>query len=111
MSGGAVTVPSVVGQTITNATSQLSQAGLTFKIVSVDQPGATPGTVLSQDPGAGATVPPQTQVTLQVVGSSTPTPTPTPSTPTDSPTPPPSTPPDGQGNSASPSPSPHLRLT
>jgi beta-lactam-binding protein with PASTA domain len=111
LSGGAVTVPSVVGLTVTEATSQLSQAGLTFKIVSVDQPGATPGTVLSQDPGARATVPPQTQVTVQVVGSATPTPTPTPSSPSGSPTPSPSTPPDGQGNSASPSPSPHFRLT
>ena len=112
VSGGGIHVPSVVGETITEATSQLSQAGLTFKIVPVDQPGATPGTVLSQNPGAGATVPPQTQVTLQVVGSPTPSPSPSPSSPSPSgsPSPSQSTPPDGQA-SASPSPSPHLRLT
>src|ERR1044071_6983218 len=112
VSGGGIHVPSVVGETITEATSQLSQAGLTFKIVPVDQPGATPGTVLSQNPGAGATVPPQTQVTLQVVGSPTPSPSPSPSSPSPSgsPSPSQSTAPDGPA-SASPSPSPHLRLT
>jgi eukaryotic-like serine/threonine-protein kinase len=114
VSVGAVTVPSVVGETEGQATAELSQAGLTFTVVTVpDRPGVAPGTVLNQDPTAGATVPPQTQVTLQVTGSETASPTPTPSSPppTDSPSPSPSIPPDGQGNSASPSPSPHLRLT
>jgi serine/threonine-protein kinase len=113
VSGGAVHVPSVVGESVTDATSTLSQAGLTYTIVTVTQPGVPPGVVLSQSPGAGSTVPPQTQVTLKVTGSETPSPSPTPSTPTESPSPTPSTPPDGQGNSASPSPSssPHLRLT
>jgi eukaryotic-like serine/threonine-protein kinase len=105
-------VPSVVGESVTDATSTLSQAGLTYTIETVTQPGVPPGVVLSQSPGAGSTVPPQTQVTLKVTGSETPSPSPTPSTPTESPSPSPSTP-DGQGNSASPSPSSsqHLRLT
>jgi serine/threonine-protein kinase len=112
VSGGAVKVPSVVGESVTDATSTLSQAGLTYTIETVTQPGVPPGVVLSQSPGAGSTVPPQTQVTLKVTGSETPSPSPTPSTPTESPSPSPSTP-DGQGNSASPSPSSsqHLRLT
>jgi serine/threonine-protein kinase len=115
VSGGAVKVPSVVGESVTAATSTLSQAGLTYTIVTVTQPGVPPGVVLSQDPGAGSAVPPQTQVTLRVTGSETASPSPTPSSPTGSPSPSPSTPPDGQGNSTPPSPSPssspHLRLT
>jgi beta-lactam-binding protein with PASTA domain len=114
VSGGAVTVPSVVGESQGQAISELSQAGLTYTVVTVpEQPGVAPGTVLNQNPAAGATVPPQTQVTLQVTGETTPSPTPSSPSPTESPSPSPSTPPDGQGNSASPSPSssPHLRLT
>jgi serine/threonine-protein kinase len=115
VSGGAVKVPSVVGESVTAAISSLSQAGLTYTTVTVNQPGVPPGVVVSQNPGAGSTVPPQTQVTLSVTGSGTPSPSPSPSspTPTGSPTPSQSTPPDGQGNSASPSPShsPHVRLT
>jgi serine/threonine-protein kinase len=119
VSGGAVKVPSVVGQSVTAAISSLSQAGLTYTTVTVTQPGVAPGVVVSQTPGAGSTVPPQTQVTLSVTGSGTPSPSPTPSSPTDSgsPSPTPSSPPDGQGNSTPPSPSPsssaspHLRLT
>ena len=116
VSGGAVKVPSVVGESVTAAISSLSQAGLTYTTVTVTQPGVPPGVVVSQTPGAGSTVPPQTQVTLSVTGSGTPSPSPTPSSPTpptESPSPTPSSPPDGQGNSTPPSPSssPHLRLT
>jgi serine/threonine-protein kinase len=118
VSGGAVKVPSVVGESVTDATSTLSQAGLTYTIVTVTQPGVPPGVVLSQTPGAGSTVPPQTQVTLKVTGAETASPSPTPPSPTPptgSPSPSPSTPPNGQGNSnpptPSPSSSPHLRLT
>jgi len=115
VSAGAVKVPSVVGQSVTAAISSLSQAGLTYTTVTVNQPGVPPGVVVSQTPAAGATVPPQTQVTLSVTGSGTPSPSPTPSspTPTGSTTPTPSSPPDGQGNSTPPSPSPsqHVRLT
>jgi serine/threonine-protein kinase len=115
VSGGAVKVPSVVGESVTAAISSLSQAGLTYTTVTVTQPGVPPGVVVSQTPGAGSTVPPQTQVTLSVTGSGTPSPSPTPSspTPTGSPSPSPSSPPNGQGNSTPPSPSssPHLRLT
>jgi beta-lactam-binding protein with PASTA domain/tRNA A-37 threonylcarbamoyl transferase component Bud32 len=111
ISGGAVHVPSVVGETEGQATAELSQAGLSFTVVTVpDRPGVAPGTVLNQNPAAGSTVPPQTQVTLQVTGSDTasPTPSPTPSTPTPSPTP--STPPDGQSPSTPPSPALSHRL-
>jgi eukaryotic-like serine/threonine-protein kinase len=124
VSGGGVTVPSVVGESQGQAIGELSQAGLTYTVVTVaDRSGVAPGTVVDQNPAAGATVPRQTQVTLQVTGETTPSPTPSsPSpSPTESPSPSPSTPPDGQGNSASPSPppspspspssSPHLRLT
>jgi serine/threonine-protein kinase len=113
VSGGAVKVPSVVGQSVTAAISALSQAGLTYTTVTVTQPGVPPGVVVSQNPGAGSTVPPQTQVTLSVTGTPTPSPTPSSPTPTGSPSPSPSSPPDGQGNSTPPSPSssPHLRLT
>jgi serine/threonine-protein kinase len=114
VSGGAVKVPSVVGESVTDAISSLSQAGLTYTIVTITQPGVPPGVVVSQTPGAGSAVPPQTQVTLKVTGSETPSPSPTPSSPTGSPSPSPSTP-NGQGNSNPPSPSPssspHLRLT
>jgi serine/threonine-protein kinase len=113
VSGGAVKVPSVVGESVTDAISSLSQAGLTYTIVTVTQAGVPPGVVVSQTPGAGSAVPPQTQVTLKVSGTETASPSPTPSSPTETPSPSPSTP-DGQGNStppASPSSSPHLRLT
>ena len=79
VSGGAVKVPSVVGESVTAAISSLSQAGLTYTTVTVTQPGVPPGVVVSQTPGAGSTVPPQTQVTLSVTGSGTPSPSPTPS--------------------------------
>jgi serine/threonine-protein kinase len=117
VSGGAVKVPSVVGESVTAAIASLSQAGLTYTTVTVTQPGVPPGVVVSQNPGAGSAVPPQTQVTLSVTGSGTPSPSPTPSSPepSGSPSPSPSSPPDGQGNSTPPSPSPssspHLRLT
>jgi serine/threonine-protein kinase len=114
VSGGAVKVPSVVGESVTAAISSLSQAGLTYTTVTVTQPGVPPGVVVSQTPGAGSTVPPQTQVTLSVTGSATPSPSPSPSSPpTESPSPTPSSPPNGQGNSTPPSPSssPNLRLT
>jgi serine/threonine-protein kinase len=116
VSGGAVKVPSVVGESVTAAISSLSQAGLTYTTVTVTQPGVPPGVVVSQTPGAGSAVPPQTQVTLSVTGSGTPSPSPSPSSPTpptESPSPTPSSPPNGQGNSTPPSPSssPNLRLT
>src|SRR6185437_13392793 len=118
VSAGAVKVPSVVGQSVTDAISTLSQAGLTYTTVTVTQAGVPPGVVVSQTPGAGSTVPPQTQVTLKVTGTETASPSPSPSSPTPptgSPSPSPSTPPDGQGNSTPPSPSPssspHARLT
>jgi serine/threonine-protein kinase len=116
VSGGAVKVPSVVGESVTAAISSLSQAGLTYTTVTVTQPGVPPGVVVSQTPGAGSAVPPQTQVTLSVTGSATPSPSPSPSSPTpptESPSPTPSSPPNGQGNSTPPSPSssPNLRLT
>jgi serine/threonine-protein kinase len=85
VSGGGVSVPNVVGQTVQAAVQRLTAANLSYKITSVPaDPGTRPGTVVGESPSAGNTVPPQTQITLSVAQQ--PTPTPTPTTPTPTPT-------------------------
>jgi serine/threonine-protein kinase len=90
VSGGGVSVPNVVGQTVQAAVQRLTAANLSYKITMVPaDPGTTPGTVVGESPSAGNTVPPQTQITLSVAQQPTPTPTtptPTPTTPTPTPT-------------------------
>ena len=68
--GPPVDVPSVVGQTFTQATQLLSGAGLgyTVKYVSSNKP---VGTVLAQDPAGGQKVVSTTKVQLTVSGTQT----------------------------------------
>src|SRR5436190_21265 len=60
-----VTVPSVVGQSQDSASAELSNVGLKASIVSQDS-SETPGTVLSQDPGAGSQASRGATVTITV---------------------------------------------
>lgn len=62
-----VTVPSVIGQTQDQANEQLKSAGLTASLTEVTDPTKTAGTVVSQDPAAGAKVGKGTAVKLSVV--------------------------------------------
>jgi eukaryotic-like serine/threonine-protein kinase len=96
VSGGGVTVPNVVGDTVQAAVQRLTAANLSYKIVQVPaDPGTTPGTVVGESPSAGNTVAAQTQITLSVAQQSATTPPPT--------TPPPTSPPP---TTTSPSPTP-----
>jgi eukaryotic-like serine/threonine-protein kinase len=89
VSGGGVSVPNVVGETVQTAVQKLTAANLSYRISQVPaNPGTTPGTVVGESPAAGDTVAPQTQITLSVAQQQTATPTPTPTvTPTVTPTP------------------------
>jgi serine/threonine-protein kinase len=60
-----VTVPSVVGQSQDSASAELSNVGLKVSIVQQDS-NEQPGTVISQDPGAGALAGRGSTVTLTV---------------------------------------------
>ena len=86
VSGGGVSVPNVIGDSLQAAEGALSAANLSYKVnYEPAAPGTTPGTVVGQNPGPNNTVPPQTQVTLTVAQQqSTPTPTTSP-TPTATP--------------------------
>jgi hypothetical protein len=54
--GPAVTVPSVVGLIVEEAQERLGAAGLSSTWQRVYQPNASPGTVIAQDPRAGASL-------------------------------------------------------
>jgi serine/threonine-protein kinase len=88
VSGGAIPVPSVVGDSQQTANQILTTAG--FAVTT--QQGSGPsqyanGTVFSQQPGASSTEPKGTTITIFVQNGASPSPTPTPSsTPTPSPT-------------------------
>jgi serine/threonine-protein kinase len=60
-----VSVPSVVGQQLVAATNVLTGEGLTYKVSYVSST-KSPGTVLTQDPAGGASVPSTTVVKLTV---------------------------------------------
>jgi eukaryotic-like serine/threonine-protein kinase len=69
----SIPVPSVVGQTLAEATRTLGGRGLLVGEVKQRRTGGTPGVVLSQDPNSGA-VPPGTAVTLIVEQQTIPVP-------------------------------------
>jgi serine/threonine-protein kinase len=96
VSGGGISVPNVIGQSLQTAEGTLRADNLSYRVKFVPaQPGTTPGTVVGQSPAPPKTVPPGTQITLTVAQEQTPTPTATP-TPTDtSPSP---TPTDSKGH-------------
>ena len=96
VSGGGISVPNVIGQSLQTAEGTLRADNLSYRVKFVPaQPGTTPGTVVDQSPAPPKTVPPGTQITLTVAQEQTPTPTATP-TPTDtSPSP---TPTDSKGH-------------
>ncbi len=64
-----VTVPSVVGQSQDSASAELANVGLKVSIVQQDSTD-TPGTVLSQDPGAGSQAARGSTVTITVARQS-----------------------------------------
>jgi eukaryotic-like serine/threonine-protein kinase len=72
-SPAAIDLTSVVGDSVTQATGILEGDKLsdTVEYTSVDPLGYPPGTVLTQNPPAGTTVNPSTNITLTAVGAST----------------------------------------
>ncbi|MBH5335985.1 Stk1 family PASTA domain-containing Ser/Thr kinase [Streptomyces pactum] len=64
-----VEVPDVVNDTYENAKAELEQAGFQVSMQASESSGATPGTVLSQDPTGGSKVAKNTTVTLTVAKS------------------------------------------
>ncbi len=89
VSSGFVEVPDVVGQTESQARSDLSQAGLEAEVVYQTSSTASPGTVIAQSPDGGQRAKKGDTVTINVAEeAATPTPEPTP-TPTPTPEPPP----------------------
>jgi eukaryotic-like serine/threonine-protein kinase len=61
-----VKVPDVMGLASTTAQSNLKQAGLGVTVVKQESKSQKPGTVIAQDPSAGATVPKGSVVSLTV---------------------------------------------
>jgi eukaryotic-like serine/threonine-protein kinase len=87
VSGGAVSVPSVIGDSQQTASQILTTAGFTVNV----QQGSGPsnianGTVFSQNPNSGSTAPKGSAVTIFVQNGASPSPSPTP-TPSVSPSP------------------------
>ncbi|RJQ56466.1 MAG: PASTA domain-containing protein, partial [Actinobacteria bacterium] len=81
-----VTVPSVVGKDVEQATSELNSLGLQVRVLKTTSSEPS-GTVISQSPGAGATATPDSKVDLTVaanLGTTEPTATPTPAPSTSS---------------------------
>jgi len=73
-----VAVPDLVGMTQQGARAELEQTGLKVGDVLTVQTAESPvGTVVAQDPAAGAKVPENTVVSLTLAAQSTPTPPPT----------------------------------
>ncbi len=89
VSGGGISVPNVIGQSLQTAEGTLRADNLSYRVKFVPaQPGTTPGTVVDQSPAPPKTVPPGTQITLTVAQEqTTPTPTATPTPTTTSPSP------------------------
>ena len=63
---GEATVPDVVGQNESSATSQLENAGFTVTVEQATDPKVPSGDVISQSPGGGSTAPPGSAVTIVV---------------------------------------------
>jgi beta-lactam-binding protein with PASTA domain/tRNA A-37 threonylcarbamoyl transferase component Bud32 len=90
VSGGQVTVQSVVGDSAATAVSVLQGQGFQVVTKQGTQAGATPGNVFAQTPAGSTSVPQHSQVTIYVQSQpASPTPSPTPSATQPSPTPPP----------------------
>jgi beta-lactam-binding protein with PASTA domain/tRNA A-37 threonylcarbamoyl transferase component Bud32 len=91
VSGGSVTVPTVIGEPEATARQVLSNAGFKVNAVTAAGPaGSTPGTVFNQQPNGQTQAAKGSVVTIFVASQPTnPTPTPTPSatTPSTNPTP------------------------
>jgi serine/threonine-protein kinase len=68
-----VKVPDVTGQSLDAATAELSSAGFDARKAAEQESDQDPGTVLSQDPKAGATVPKGTTINLTVAKAARPT--------------------------------------
>ena len=64
-----VSVPSVVGKTVADATATLEAAGLKAVVIPDAKSTATPGTVFAQLPVADSLVPANSQVVIEVAGS------------------------------------------
>ncbi|HXZ70258.1 MAG TPA: Stk1 family PASTA domain-containing Ser/Thr kinase [Streptosporangiaceae bacterium] len=87
VSAGGAQVPNVINQQVDAAEASLRAQGFNnIQINEVPSPGIADGTVVSQSPQGGSTVPTDTAIILSVVKNQ-PTPTPTPTTPTPTPTP------------------------
>jgi hypothetical protein len=87
-----VAVPSLIGQTRSEATTTLTNAGLQLGLVSSEPSAQEAGTVIRSDPAAGTDVELGSQVNLVLSQGPTPSPTPTPVPPTPTPVPPTPTP-------------------
>jgi serine/threonine-protein kinase len=104
VSGGEVTVQSVVGDSAATAVSVLQGQGFQVVTKQGTQAGAAPGNVFAQTPAENTSVPQHSQVTIYVQSQpASPTANPTPSATQPSPTPPPTptastTGPGGNGN-------------
>jgi hypothetical protein len=71
-----ITVPALVGRSLTEAEAALTTMNLNWRVLYLDNK-ALPGTVIDSDPAEGQEVPPDTRITLVVAG---PDPSATPST-------------------------------
>jgi serine/threonine-protein kinase len=88
VSGGAASVPSVIGDSQQTANQILSTAGFAVNVQQGTGPSQyTNGTVFSQQPNANSTAPKGTTVTIFVQNGASQSPTPTPSSTSPSPTP------------------------
>jgi len=88
VSGGAVSVPSVIGDSQQTANQILTTAGFAVNVQQGTGPSQyTNGTVFSQQPNANSTAPKGTTVTIFVQNGASPSPSPTPSSTSPSPTP------------------------
>jgi beta-lactam-binding protein with PASTA domain/tRNA A-37 threonylcarbamoyl transferase component Bud32 len=86
VSGGGVTVPSVIGDPRSTAVQILQADGFTVKTVVVaGSASSTPGSVINQIPSSG-TLPKGGRVTIFVAAAPTKSPSPTPTSPSPSPT-------------------------
>jgi serine/threonine-protein kinase len=66
VSSTTATVPNVKGQTIDNATAEITKVGLTVNRQDTENGFLAPGTVIDTNPAGGAVVPKGTAITVQV---------------------------------------------
>jgi serine/threonine-protein kinase len=66
ISSTTATVPNVKGQTIDNATAEITKVGLTVNRQDTENGFLAPGTVIDTNPAGGAVVPKGTAITVQV---------------------------------------------